>query len=179
VGITMVEKVSAPRRFYATGSLQRLLLASLTIAAILLGLIAMHALSAGVNAQSGHTAQSQMSSGMDTGTQTMPGMQTVPGTQTMPVADDSVPPAITLVFVAAAAVVSVQGSADTWPMNCLLVGMVCALSLLVALMGLGLSNRPSPLVSGIRRVMRIPRIVSSKFVVPTTLSLDSLSISRT
>jgi hypothetical protein len=179
VGVTMAEKVSAPGRFFSTGSLRRLLLASLTIAAILLGLIAMHALSAGVNAQSGHTAQSQMTSAMDTGTQTMPGTQTVPGAQPMPVRDDRVPPAIASAFVAAAAVVSAQGSADMWVMGCLLVGMVCALILLFALIGLVLSTRPSALLSYIRNAGRVARIVSSQLVLPTTPSLTALSISRT
>ena len=163
----MVECMSAPAPFSAAGSLRKLLLASLTIAAILLGLVAMHALSARADTQSGHATHSQTSSGPHTRPQMTPD------------SNDTASPAIASALVAISAVVSIQGSSDLLPMNCLLVGMVCALRLLVALMGLGLSKRPSPLVSGIRRVMRIPRIVSSKFVVPTALSLDSLSISRT
>jgi ABC-type uncharacterized transport system permease subunit len=163
----MVEKVSSAGRFFATGSLRRLLLASLTIAAILLGLVGMHALSAGAGAQSGHPAQSQMSSGLDTGTQPMPG------------SNDSAPPAIASALVAAAAAVSAQGSSDMWAMTCLLVGMVCALILLVALLGLVLSTRPPPRLSAIREVVRISRIVTSKFVLPMTPSPIALSISRT
>jgi hypothetical protein len=169
----MVEKVSVLGRIVAAGSLRRLLLASLTIVAILLGLIAMHALSAGMNAQSGHAAQSQMLSGMGTGAQTMPGTQPMPGP------DDSAPPVVASAFVAATAVVSAQGSSEMWVMDCLLVGMVCALSLLFALIGLVLSTRPSALLSYIRNVVRVARIVSSKFVLPTTPSLTALSISRT
>jgi hypothetical protein len=177
--------VSTPAPFVTAESLRRFLLASLTTAAILLGLIGMHALSAGVNAQSGHAPRSQMTSGMDAGTQTtpgmqtMPGMQTVPGMQTIPVADDRVPPAIASVFGAAAVVVSAQGSSDMWAMTCLLVGMVCALSLLFALIGLVLSTRPPLLLSSIRKVVRTVRIAASKFVLPTTPSLTALSISRT
>ncbi len=163
----MVEKVSTPAPSVTAGSLRPLLLASLTIAAILLGLIGMHALSAGVNAQSGHAPQSQMSSGLDIGIQMMPGL------------NDSAPPAVASALVAAVVVVSAQGSSDMWAMTCLLVGMVCALSLLFALIGLVLSTRPFALLSYIRNVVRTARIVSSKFVLPTTPSLTALSISRT
>jgi len=64
-------------------------------------------------------------------------------------------------------------------MNCLLLGMVCALGLLVALIGLLLTRVPSPPMSGLRDVMRVIRIGQSKFALPTTPSLQALSISRT
>ena len=69
----MVERVSATGRFVATGSPRRLLLASFTIAAILLGLVGMHALSAGADTHSSHASHSQMPSGLHAGTQMTPG----------------------------------------------------------------------------------------------------------
>ena len=163
----MVERMSVAVRFFATRSLGPLLLASLTIAAILLGLVGMHAPSAGADGQKSHATHAQMSSGLDTGTQMMAG------------SNDSPPPAISSAPGTSIGVVSVQGSTDMWAMNCLLLGMVCALSLLFALIGLVLSKFPSPPLSGVRRVMRLPRIDASVFVLPTTPSLHTLSISRT
>lgn len=168
----MAERVSATGRFFATGSLRRLLLASFTIAAILLGLVGMHALSAGAATQRSQATHSQMPSGRHAGTQMTSGSA------------DSAPPAIASallvsVGVVSAGVVSAQGCAGMCAMNCLLLGMVCALSFLVALIGLLLGKLPSPLLSSIRKVTRIPRIAISKFVLPTTPSLNALSISRT
>lgn len=168
----MVERVSATGRFFATASLRRLLLASFTIAAILLGLVGMHALSAGADAQSSQAAHSQMTSAIHAG------MKTTPGSA------DSAPPAIAAallvsVGVVSAAAASAQGCAGMCAMNCLLLGMVCALSFLVALIGLLLGKLPSPLLSSIRKVTRIPRIAILKLVLPTTPTLDALSISRT
>lgn len=168
----MVESGSTTRRFSATGSLGRLLLASLTIAAILLGLVGMHALSAGADAQSSQATHSQMSSVRHAGTQMTPG-----STQKAPPA---ISPALLIsVGVVSARVISFQGCAAMCAMNCLLLGMVCALSFLVALIGLLLGKLPSPLLSRIRKVVRISRIAISKFVLPTTPSLNALSISRT
>ena len=183
----MVGRVSVIGRIFATASLRRLLLAALTIAAILLGLIGMHALSAGADAQSSHSSHSELASGLGSPMQTMPG------------SDDSAPLAIASALVVSVRMGSVgmssvgmssvgMGSVGAVPaggctgmcaMNCLLLGMVCALSLLVALIGLLLSALPSRLLRGIRTLTRVPRLVSSKFVLPTTASLNMLSISRT
>jgi hypothetical protein len=161
VGVTMVESESAPERILAARPLRRLLLASLTIAAILLGLLGMHALSAGTDAQGSHGTHSPMLSVLDTGPQMMSG------------SSESAPLLIASAFATSIRVASAQTSTNMSATNCLLLGMVCALGFLV------LSERPSPLLSGIRRVTRIPRIATSKFVVPTTPSLYALSISRT
>ena len=177
----MVGRVSVIGRIFATTSLRRLLLASLTIVAILLGLIGMHALSAGANTQSSHSSHSELASGLGSPMQMMPG------------SDDSAPLAIASALSVSVGIVSVGmvsggmasvgmvpagGCTGMCAMNCLLLGMVCALSLLVALTGLLLGTLPSRLLSGIRTVTRVPRIVSSKFVLPTTASLHMLSISR-
>ena len=163
----MVERVSVIGRIFAITSLRRLLLASLTIAAILLGFIGMHALSAGADAQSSHSSHSELASGLGSPVQMMPG------------SDDSAPLAIASALILSVGVVPAGGCTGMCAMNCLLLGMVCALSLLVALAGLLLGRLPCRLLSGIRTVTRVPRIVSSKFVLPTTASLNMLSISRT
>ncbi len=163
----MVERVSVIGRLFATTSLRRLLLASLTIAAILLGLIGMHALSAGANPQTSHASHSELASGLGSHMQMMAG------------SDDSAPLAVASALILSAGVVTAGGCTGMCAMNCLLLGMVCALSLLVALTGLLSGKLPSRLLSGIRTVVRVPRIVSSQFVLPTTASLNMLSISRT
>ena len=163
----MVERVSVTGHLFPTGSMHRLLLASLTIAAILLGLVGMHVLSAGVNTQSSNGAYSQVQSGLDAGTPMAPS------------STESAPPAIASALLTSLVVLSAQGCSGMCAMNCLLLGMVCALSFLVALIGLLLGKLPSPLLSSIRKVARIPRIAISKFVLPTTPSLNALSISRT
>ncbi len=163
----MVERVSVIGRLFATTSLRRLLLASLTIAAILLGLIGMHALSAGADPQTSHASHSELASGLGSHMQMMAG------------SDDSAPLAVASALILSAGVVTAGGCTGMCAMNCLLLGMVCALSLLVALTGLLSGKLPSRLLSGIRTVVRVPRIVSSQFVLPTTASLNMLSISRT
>jgi hypothetical protein len=92
---------------------------------------------------------------------------------------ESAPLLIASAFATSIRVASAQTSTNMSATNCLLLGMVCALGFLVVVFVLVLSERPSPLLSGIRRVTRIPRIATSKFVVPTTPSLYALSISRT
>ena len=163
----MVERVRVIGRIFATTSLRRLLLASLTIAAILLGLIGMHALSAGADAQSSHSSHSELASGLGSPMQMMAG------------SDDRAPLAIASALILSVGVVPAGGCTGMCAMNCLLLGMVCAFGLLVALIGLLLGKLPCRLLSGIRTVTRVPRIVSSKFVLPTTASLNMLSISRT
>jgi len=64
-------------------------------------------------------------------------------------------------------------------MNCLLLGMVCALSFLVALTAVLFGKLPVRLLSGIRTVTRVAPITSSKVVIPSAPSLNALSISRT
>ena len=169
MGVTTVERVSVIGRLLATTSLRRLLLASLTIAAILLGLIGMHALSAGADPQTSHASHSELASGLGGPMQMMPG------------SDDSAPLVIAsaLVLSVGVGVVQAEGCTGMCAMNCVLLGMVCALSLLVALTGLLSGKLPSRLLSGIRTVTRVPRIVTSEFVLPTTASLNMLSISRT
>ena len=168
----MVEEVSVSGRIFATISLRRLLLASLTIAAILLGLIGMHALSAGADTRASHASHSELASGLGSPMQMMAG------------SDDSTPLAVASALILSAGVVPVGvvpagGCTGMCAMNCLLLGMVCALSLLVALTGLLSGKLPYRLLSSIRKVRRIPRIDISKFVLPITPSLNALSISRT
>ena len=169
VVVTMVERVSVIGRLLATTSLRRLLLASLTIAAILLGLIGMHALSAEADPQTSHAAHSELASGLGGPMQMMPG------------SDDGAPLAIAsaLILSVGVGVVKAEGCTGMCAMNCLLLGMVCALSLLVALTGLLSGKLPSRLLSGIRTVTRVSPITSSKVVIPSTPSLKALSISRT
>ena len=169
----MVEKVRVPGHSAVARPLRYVLLASLTIAAILLSLVAMHALSGGMSTRVDHVAQSQMSSTMSIASQTASGMHS------MLASGSNAPPARASAFTDARAAVSAQGSADMGIMNCLLVGMVCALSLLVALIGTVLIARPFPPVIVTRKIMQILRIITSKFVLPTTPSLTALSISRT
>ena len=163
----MVERVRVIGRIFATTSLRRLLLASLTIAAILLGLIGMHALSAGADAQSSHSSHSELASGLGSPMQMMAG------------SDDRAPLAIASALILSVGVVPAGGCTGMCAMNCLLLGMVCALSLLVALTGLLSGKLPYRLLCSIRKVRRIPRIDISKFVLPITPSLNALSISRT
>ena len=167
MGMTVVERVSVIGRRLATTSLRRLLLASLTIAAILLGLIGMHALSAGAATQTSHASHSELAPGLSSQMQTMPG------------SDDPAPLAIASALILSVGVIPVGACTGVCAMNCLLLGMVCALSFLVALIGLLLGKLPSRLFSGIRTVTRVARIVSSRLVQPTTASLTMLSISRT
>ena len=163
----MVERVSVIGRPVMARSLRRLLLASLTIASILLGLIGMHALSAGAYVQTSHASHSQLASGLG-------GPQ-----QTMAASADSIPLAVASAIILSTVVVPAEGCAGLCAMNCLLLGMVCALSLLVALIVLLSGKLPNRLLSAIRTLRRQAHIVSSKFVLPTTASLQMLSISRT
>lgn len=163
----MVERMSSRARFATTRTLRQLLLASLTIAAILLGLVGMHALSAGAHDHGSNTAHSQTSPGLHSETRMTTGF-----------ADDN-PPAIASALQTSAGGAAAQVCAGMCETNCLLLGMVCALSLLFVLIGLVLGKLPSPPLSGVRRVMRMPRIDISVFVLPSTPSLHALSISRT
>jgi hypothetical protein len=163
----MVERVSRTARFTATRTLRQLLLASLTIAAILLGLVGMHALSAGAHAHGSDAAHSQMSPGLHSEIR----MTTGPA--------DGNRPAIASALLISAGKVTAQVCTGMCQTDCLLLGMVCTLSLLFVLIGLVLGKLASPPLSGVRRVMRIPRIDISVFVLPSTPSLHALSISRT
>ena len=163
----MVEEVSVSGRIFATTSLRRLLLASLTIAAILLGLIGMHALSAGADTRASHASHSELASGLGSPMQMMAS------------SDDSTPLAVASALILSAGVVPAEGCTGLCAMNCLLLGMVCAFSLLVALIVLLSGKLPNRLLSAIRTLRCKAHIVSSKFVLPTTASLQMLSISRT
>ena len=163
----MVERMSGIGRIFATTSLRRLLLASLTIAAILLGLIGMHALSAGVDTQGSHAAHSELASGHGSPMQMAPG------------SDESATLGIASALLLPVGLVPVEGCTGMCAMDCLLLGMVCALSFLVALTAVLFGKLPVRLLSGIRTVMRVSPITSSKVVIPSTPSLKALSISRT
>ena len=167
----MVERVSVIGRPVMTRSLRRLLLASLTITAILLGLIGMHALSAGADVQTSHASHSQLASGLAPGLGSpMP---------IMAASADSAPLAVASAIILSTGVVPAEGCTGLCAMNCLLLGMVCAFSLLVALIVLLSGKLPNRLLSAIRTLRCKAHIVSSKFVLPTTASLQMLSISRT
>jgi len=167
----MVERVSANGHLVTPTSLRRLLLALLTTAAILLGLIGMHALSAGADTQSSHSSHSQLASGLASG-------QGSPQ-QIMAASADSDPLAVASAIILSAGVAPAEGCTGMCATNCLLLGMVCALSLLVALTGVVSGKLPSRVLRGIQTPTRVARIVGSKFVLPTTASLHMLSISRT
>lgn len=171
----MVERVSVIGRPVMTRSLRRLLLASLTITAILLGLIGMHALSAGADVQTSHASHSQLASGL------VPGLTSKLGSpqQIMAASADSIPLAVASAIILSTGVVPAEGCTGLCAMNCLWLGMVCAFSLLVALIVLLSGKLPNRLLSAIRTLRCKAHIVSSKFVLPTTASLQMLSISRT
>ena len=178
----MVERASVIGRVFATTSVRRLILASLTIAAILLSLIGMHALSAGAGTQISHASHSELASGLGSPMQMMPG------------SDDSAPLAIASALIisggfvsggfvsggmVSVGVVTAGGCTGMCAMNCLLLGMVCGLSLLVALTGVLVGKLPVRLLSAIRTVTRVAPIASSKVVILSAPSLNALSISRT
>ena len=173
----MVERASVIGRVFATTSVRRLILASLTIAAILLSLIGMHALSAGAGTQISHASHSELASGLGSPMQMMPG------------SDDSAPLAIASALIVSGGfvsggmvsvgVVTAGGCTGMCAMNCLLLGMVCGLSLLVALTGVLVGKLPVRLLSAIRTVTRVAPIASSKVVILSAPSLNALSISRT
>jgi len=171
----MVERVSANGHLVAPTSLRRLLLALLTTAAILLGLIGMHALSAGADTQSSHSSHSQLASGLASGLVSGQGSPQ----QIMAASADSDPLAVASAIILSAGVAPAEGCTGMCATNCLLLGMVCALSLLVALTGVVSGKLPSRVLRGIQTPTRVARIVGSKFVLPTTASLHMLSISRT
>jgi hypothetical protein len=168
VNVTVVESAGVARQFFASRSFRLLLLASITIGALLLGLVGMHALSAAAEDPGGHGSHSQMTPSLSSN-----------GPMSAASADST--PSATQSFSSFGSAVGFTGPSCSGmcEMNCLLLGMVCALSLLVALIGLVLSKRPSPPVSQIRRAARIPRIDASVFVLPIAPSLHALSISRT
>jgi len=145
-------------------SLERFPLAVLTIVAIVLG---MHPLSVGAHAQGGPSAHFLMGSAPQ------------PGTLMTSESADRSATVIASGLLTPVAGVSAQGCTGLCEMNCLLLGMVCGLSLLFALIGLVVRKRPLPLLSGVRGVMRILSIGTSIFVLPSTPSLHTLSISRT
>ena len=173
----MVERASVIGRVFATTSVRRLILASLAIAAILLSLIGMHALSAGAGTQISHASHSELASGLGSPMQMMPG------------SDDSAPLAIASALIifggfvsggmVSVGVVTAGGCTGMCAMNCLLLGMVCGLSLLVALTGVLVGKLPVRLLSAIRTVTRVAPIASSKVVILSAPSLNALSISRT
>lgn len=151
-------------------------MASLTISAVLIGLVGMHALSVAADAQaisemhsamlSSEIPSSGMSQGQHTGVTTMSGQTEITS------------PAIASVHASSIDTFFTQGSTGIGEMNCLLIGMVCVLCSLIAFVVLGLSMRLFPHQSGIRKVTRILRIVATQFVLPTAPSLHTLSISR-
>lgn len=138
-------------------SLRRLLLASLTIAAIFLGLTAMHSMTAG--------------------------MMGAPSTETMSVGQVHSDHQAELVSTAAGPA-SIDATTATicagaCEMNCLLVGMVCALTTLIAVVGLLLFSRPTTPLNVAQEVLRVFRLVPYHIALPSTPSLTFLSISRT
>jgi hypothetical protein len=167
VGVTMGKRPNISGGFFVKKSLGRFPLVILTIAAILLGLGGMHTLSVGAHAQGGHSAYFQMSSAPQ------------PGTLMTTGSADRSASVIAPGLLTPVGGVAAQGCTGLCEMNCLLLGMVCGLSLLFALIGLVVSKLPLPLLSGVRRVMRILSIGTSVFVLPSTPSLHTLSISRT
>lgn len=166
-GGMMVESSSA-RYSFVPKSLRLILLASLTIAAILLGLLGMHALSIGPGPLRSGAAHGPMLSLVHS-----------PPPQMGAVSTESALPSVVSAAPVSVGVVSAQSCVGLCAMNCFLLGMVCALSFLVALIGLLLSKILSPPLSALQKMMRIPRIDMSKFVLPSTPSLHTLSISRT
>ncbi len=162
----MVEESRGARRIIAMKRFRRIFLASLMVAALMLGLVGMHALSGGAQFTPRDATSAQVVSGIPTssnvGTGSTVGMASV--TSASPVS---------------AGVAITPGCEGICATNCLILGMVCALSFLVALIGLLLSKLPPVPVSDLRKALRIPRIGNSKFVLPTTPSLYTLSISRT
>ncbi|MET4704205.1 hypothetical protein ABIB54_001685 [Frigoribacterium sp. UYMn621] len=173
----MIESTSAERRLFAA-SLRRFLVASLTISSILLGLVGMHALSVAADAPGGTMMHSPMltSPTVPSGVSEQRGLPpatmsgTAPNvldTATFPRPDTSI-----------GEMLAPQGSADMGAMNCLLLGMVCVLSSLIAIIVLARDKRPPRLMSEIRRVARVIRVFASRLALPTPPSLDALSISR-
>jgi len=167
VGVTMGKKPNIAGGFFVKKSLERFPLAVLTIVAILLGLVGMHPLSVGAHAQGGPSAHFLMGSAPQ------------PGTLMTSESADRSASVIASGLLTPVAGVAAQGCTGLCEMNCLLLGMVCGLSLLFALIGLVVRKRPLPLLSGVRGVMRILSIGTSIFVLPSTPSLHTLSISRT
>lgn len=162
----VVERMRAARQTGATRSFHQLILATLTIVAILLGLVGMHALSSGSAVQDGHASDSAMSSVHHLA---------VAGSQVEAAA--STPPPL-LASVSSVGHGIIDGCTGMCEMNCLLLGMVCALSLLFAAAGLFLRRMASPPMTTIRRIQRALRIRAFVFVLPAAPSLNVLSVSR-
>ncbi|MET4781139.1 hypothetical protein [Glaciihabitans sp. UYNi722] len=142
---------------------RRALTAVLAIAALLLGLVAMHAM---------HAAPAAAETGM---TNTHVHENATAGT------DDGVSEAVAMHAPVATAITSTsaQRCGGMCEMNCLLMGMVCAVSILAAVIGLLLIRRPSPPRFSVAKLVRILRVAAEHITVPTPPSLDVLSISRT
>ncbi|MET4705818.1 hypothetical protein ABIB54_003324 [Frigoribacterium sp. UYMn621] len=177
VGATVTESMSAERYLFAA-SLRRFLVASLTISSILLGLVGMHALSVAADAQGG----TMMHSPMLTSPTVPSGVSEQPR---LPLAKMSAPASNVLVTAtfprpgtSIGEMLARQGGADMGAMDCLLLGMVCVLSSLIAFIVLARGRRPLPLMSEIRRVARVIRVFASRLALPTPPSLNALSISR-
>ncbi len=152
--------VVAPSR-NQLAAIRRVLIAVLAIAALLVGLFAMHMLHASTSVAGAETALSHVHSHADA------------GSRSAETATDSTSAR------AVGATTVTQGCDGMCEISCLLVGMICALSILAAIVGLLIIKRPSLAHSLTTELKRVLRVVAQSITAPAAPSLEVLSISRT
>lgn len=143
--------------------LRRLLIAVLTIATLLGGLIAMHSM---VMSDGSAAAAAHLNS------------HSVDGTPAWMGAVDRHAEEVASTSKSSSLIAQAQSCGGACEMNCLLVGMVCALTMLAAIVGLLLVKWPAPPRLTIAAVVRIVRVVAQHIPAPVPPSLHMLSISR-
>lgn len=141
---------------------KRTLTALLTIAALLLCLVGMHAMAI-------HPSSSVHTNGQSQVLQGAAGHTNVSAIEIVHTTGVANSPGSAFDFFA-------QGCAGMWEMDCLILGIVGAFSLLI---GLLLSKLTSPQLTDVREMVRLLPIHLSKIRHFTTPSLHVLSISRT
>ena len=151
--------------------LRRALVAVVTVAALILGLIAMHSMSVTSSAIGSQTAESQPHAHHNDSPVIAHSAETVS------LVSENVTPASAGTGTGTAILSpSCDGVCE---MRCLLVSLVCALSILAAIVGLLLVKRPALPKFSIAAMVRITRVAAQHITLLQAPSLHILSISRT
>ncbi len=149
--------------------LRRALVTVVTVAALILGLIAMHSMSVTSSAIGSQTAESQPHAHHHDS----PGI--AHSTETVSLVSGNATPASAGTGTAILAP-SCDGVCE---MRCLLVSLVCALSILAAIVWLLLVKRPALPKFSIAAMVRVARVAAQHITLLRAPSLHILSISRT
>ncbi len=153
--------------------LRRALVAVVTVAALILGLIAMHSMSVTSSAIGSQTAESQPHAHHNDSPVIAHSAETVS------LVSENVTPASAGTGTGTGTAILAPSCDGVCEMRCLLVSLVCALSILAAIVGLLLVKRPALPKFSIAAMVRITRVAAQHITLLQAPSLHILSISRT